>query len=123
MPELKRNFTSMRMNKDLDERLVPAGEYRDALNIEISASESSDVGAIESSKGNSKITASSVLDGYTTPKCIGAVKDSANNKLYWFVTSDNKDAILEFDVDTNIVSPVVVCVKATSDALRFSDSY
>jgi len=123
MPELKRNFTSMRMNKDVDERLVPAGEYRDALNIEISASESSDVGAIESSKGNSKITASSVLDGYTTPKCVGAVKDSANNKLYWFVTSDNKDVILEFDVDTNVVSPVIVCVKATSDALQFSNSY
>ena len=35
MPELKHTFTSGRMNKDLDERLVPNGEYRDALNVEI----------------------------------------------------------------------------------------
>ena len=33
------------MNKDLDERLIPAGEYRDALNIEVSTSEASNVGA------------------------------------------------------------------------------
>ena len=46
MAELKRNFTSSRMNKDLDERLVPNGEYRDALNISISTSESSDEGSV-----------------------------------------------------------------------------
>ena len=52
MPELKRNFLKGRMNKDLDERLVPDGEYRDALNIEVSTTEASDVGAIQTSKGN-----------------------------------------------------------------------
>ena len=46
MPELKRLFTSGKMNKDLDERLVPNGQYRDAQNIQVSTSESSDVGAI-----------------------------------------------------------------------------
>ena len=45
MPELRRNFTSGRMNKDLDERLVPNGEYRDALNISVSTSSSSDKGS------------------------------------------------------------------------------
>ena len=35
MPDLKHNFSRGRMNKDLDERLVPDGEYRDAENIEI----------------------------------------------------------------------------------------
>ena len=30
MMELVHTFTSGRMNKDLDERLVPNGEYRDA---------------------------------------------------------------------------------------------
>jgi len=43
MAELKRNFLKAKMNKDLDERLVPNGEYRDALNIQISSSESSQV--------------------------------------------------------------------------------
>ena len=41
MPELKRSFQSGRMNKDLDERLVPNGEYVDAMNIEVSTSEDS----------------------------------------------------------------------------------
>ena len=47
MPELKHNFLKGRMNKDLDERLVPNGEYRDALNIEISTSEDSNTGAVQ----------------------------------------------------------------------------
>jgi hypothetical protein len=45
MPEIKHNFTGGKMNKDLDERLVPNGEYRDAMNIEVLTSEGSDVGA------------------------------------------------------------------------------
>ena len=59
MPELKHNFLKGRMNKDLDERLVPNGEYRDALNIEISTSEDSNTGAVQNAKGNAKVT---VLD-------------------------------------------------------------
>ena len=47
MPELNRSFTKGKMNKDLDERLLPPNEYRDAMNITVSSSESSDVGAIE----------------------------------------------------------------------------
>ena len=43
MPEIKHNFIKGRMNKDLDERLVPNGEYRDALNVEVVNSEGSDV--------------------------------------------------------------------------------
>ena len=42
MPEIKHHFRSGKMNKDLDERLVPNGEYRDAQNIEISTSEGDD---------------------------------------------------------------------------------
>ena len=40
------------MNKDLDERLVPNGEYRNAENIEIATSESSEVGTIQNVVGN-----------------------------------------------------------------------
>ena len=54
MPELKRNFIKGRMNKDLDERLVPNGEYRDALNVEVSTSEEDDVGALQTTMGNIK---------------------------------------------------------------------
>ena len=47
MPEIKHNFTGGKMNKDLDERLVSNGEYRDALNIEVSTSEGSNVGVVQ----------------------------------------------------------------------------
>ena len=40
MAELIHKFTAGRMNKDLDERLVPNGEYRDALNLELASSDS-----------------------------------------------------------------------------------
>ena len=54
MAKLQRNFVRGRMNKDLDERLVPNGEYRDAQNIQVTTSEGSDVGAIENILGNTK---------------------------------------------------------------------
>ena len=47
MPEIKNTFSQAKMNKDLDERLVPNGQYRNAVNVQVSTSEGSDVGAIE----------------------------------------------------------------------------
>ena len=52
MPEMKRNFTKGKMNKDRDERLIPQGEYRDAMNIQVTTSEGSDVGTIQNILGN-----------------------------------------------------------------------
>ena len=45
MAEVKNAFIQSKMNKDLDSRLVPNGEYRNAINAQISRSEGSDVGA------------------------------------------------------------------------------
>jgi hypothetical protein len=56
MPEIKNTFLKSKMNKDLDARLIPNGEYRDAKNVNISRSEGSDVGAIENILGNTVIT-------------------------------------------------------------------
>ena len=112
MAELKRNFTSSRMNKDLDERLVPNGEYRDALNISISTSESSDEGSVESIKGNSRIgiqaqdRSFTQTLGITGQKCIGTVRDEEQNKIYWFISGTNVDAIAEYDENTNSVASV-----------------
>ena len=47
MPEIKNNFLQGKMNKDLDDRLIPNGQYRDASNIQISKSENSDVGTVQ----------------------------------------------------------------------------
>jgi hypothetical protein len=55
MAEFKRNFTAGRMNKDLDERLLPFGEYREALNVQVSTSEESDIGSVQNILGNKKL--------------------------------------------------------------------
>jgi len=53
MPKIKHNFVQGKMNKDLDERLVPNGQYKDALNIQVSTSEDSEIGTIQNILGNS----------------------------------------------------------------------
>ena len=55
MPEIKHTFIGGKMNKDLDERLVPYGEYRDAMNIKVSTSEDSDVGTAQNILGNKQM--------------------------------------------------------------------
>ena len=52
MAEVKNNFIKSRMNKDLDARLVPPGEYRNAVNAQVSRSEGEGVGSLENVLGN-----------------------------------------------------------------------
>ena len=51
-----RNFTGGKMNKELDERLVPDGQYIDALNIRVGSTENDDMGVAENSLGNIPLT-------------------------------------------------------------------
>ena len=106
MPELKRSFRMGKMNKDLDERLIPNGEYRDALNIQVAGSEGSDVGTAQNILGNKLAYSSSI--NISGAKCIGSVRDTANDKIYWFVSGTSVDAILEYDQYTKTVLPVVI---------------
>ena len=55
MAETKNSFIKSKMNKDLDDRLLPSGEYRVAQNVQVSRSQSSDVGALENIFGLSLI--------------------------------------------------------------------
>ena len=131
MAKLQHTFVQGKMNKDLDERLVPNGQYRDAQNIQVSSSEGSDVGAVENILGNTKqnnkpgggtwqTTGSGTTPfGLTNAKCIGTARDSQNEKIYWFLTSDTVDAILEYDQTANIVSPILVDLNGV---LNFSAS-
>ena len=83
MPEIKKQFTGGKMNKDVDERLVPNGEYRDAMNIQVATSEGSDVGTVQNILGNTEVTLpSSLLPGST---CVGSIADEKNDAFYWFV--------------------------------------
>jgi hypothetical protein len=123
MPELIHTFLKGKMNKDLDERLVPNGEYRDALNLEVATSEGSDVGALQTLVGNVQMvnrTLNDITTLHTTwaasglayipadAKCIGTVKDATTEKIYWFITSQSVDAIVEYDQIRDVVFPILV---------------
>ena len=82
MAELKRTFSAGKMNKDLDERIVPPGEYRDARNIEINTSEGSNIGAVQTTLGNTVINSGKVPN---KSHCMGVVTDPANDMVYWLV--------------------------------------
>ena len=116
MPEIKHVFTSGRMNKDLDERAVPNNEYRDALNVQVSTSDGSDVGALQNISGNQQVS----LLTEEGAKTIGSVRDTENNKIYWFVASNAKSLIVEYDEATNLAYPVLVDVH---NILKFSENY
>ena len=106
MPELKRNFVKGRMNLDLDERLVTNGEYREAMNIEVSTSEDSNVGTVQSVLGNGMASANIVPQGGSV---VGSVVDDRANKVYYLVSGENKDIIAEYGASTSSV-PVLVDV-------------
>ena len=84
MPEIKNTFTGGKMNKDLDERLVPNGEYRDAMNIEVSTSDASHVGTIQNLVGNTLIPSNVDTNNY----CVGSIADEKNDSLYWLNAGD-----------------------------------
>ena len=107
MPEVKNAFIKSKMNKDLDARLLPSGEYRNALNVQISKSEGSDVGALENILGNTRLK---TFAGETTNLyCIGHFVDEARNLIYLFFTnntgtsysSSNKNYIFSYNPSTD----------------------
>lgn len=88
MPEIKNNFLQGKMNKDLDDRLLPNGQYRDASNIQISKSENSDVGTVQNIKGNAYEYGSNyALTGLPAGlETIGFYKNDLTREIFWFVT-------------------------------------
>jgi hypothetical protein len=85
---LQTNFIAGKMNKSVDERLVPLGEYVDALNVRLGSTESTEIGAVENSRGNTVLTQLQYLNQPLNPastRCIGAYEDGIKETLYWFV--------------------------------------
>jgi len=120
MPEIKRQFGQGAMNKDLDERLVPNGSYRDALNIQVSSSEASDVGTVQNILGNRKPYGSALANLGTNAECIGVYAHPKTEMIYWFIASDTKSLILEYDQTLNVVKPILV---DTQSILNFSTRF
>ena len=136
MAEFIHTFTAGKMNKDLDVRLVPNGQYRDALNLNLANSDASDVGTLQNVPGNLQLRGKvgtgntwtgSYIDAMTNPVCIGSYRDDINERIYWFIASDPNpstgiriSAIAEYDQTTNVISPILV---DTHDILNFTPNY
>lgn len=109
MAELKRTFSGGAMNKDLDERLLPNGKYRDALNVQVSTSEGADVGALQNILGNKLPYAASIASNLGSfPKVIGSIRRDETECIYWFVVSNDKNLIIEFNQLDSTARPIVV---------------
>ena len=136
MANFTRNFTLGKMNKMVDERLVPNGEYIDALNVRMGSTEAAEIGVIENSKGNEQLT--NILYENTPlssdARCIGAFEDGVNETIYWFIhdknfpnTPTNKlDLIVSFDTKTGIVVYHVISINDGTNVnttLNFDEKY
>ena len=113
MPELKRGFGAAKMNKDADERTIPNGEYREALNIQITTSDESDVGTLQTLLGNTKIefnTAITTLEFSDSAKCVGSIADERKNRIFYYVKESQNftDYIFQYDIKDNQIIPIVV---------------
>ena len=87
MAEIKNSFLKSKMNKDLDDRLIPNGEYRDANNISVGKSEDDDIGALENVKGNTLVPGTNV----GALEVIGYLKDNNSETIYLFLTNSVSD--------------------------------
>jgi len=114
-------FLNGKMNKDLDERLIPKGEYRDALNIDVSYSEGANVGVMQNILGNTELpvspngSAMNLVGG----KCVGAIKDSEHDKIYWLVAGTNRNGIFEYD-GTNVKA--ILLEEVSDNILQFDET-
>tara|TARA_R110002050_G_scaffold72845_1_gene156865 strand:+ start:23 stop:5116 length:5094 start_codon:yes stop_codon:yes gene_type:complete len=89
------------MNKDLDARIIPAGEYRDALNIQISKSENSKVGNLENILGNASVQSFQTTTGVANLKCIGQLADEVNSVVYLFFTDNETNDYIPTGAGSN----------------------
>ena len=137
MAKFSRNFTAGRMNKVYDQRVVPDGEYIDAMNVRMGSTEKSEIGVIENTKGNTPLTSLSYIDG--TPlsvnaRCIGAIENSFTETIYWFLhdptfpvgATGKLDLIVSFNVSTNILTYHVISINDggnVNTTLNFNPNY
>jgi len=99
MAESRNIFVKSKMNKDLDERLLPQGEYRDGQNISINKSEGPDEGVVENIIGNNIY---SNFGFASNTEIIGTYVDTDKDRIYVFATNfvdSSADNLSNFPVD------------------------
>ena len=125
------------MNKDLDERLVKNGEYRDAMNVQVITTDSSggegQAGTVQNIRGNRKVGESySDNSSILNSTCIASIADEKSDNGYFFFATPLVlpdfawvdapspvtyiDTIVEQDINGN-TTPIVVDQFAIVDRL------
>ena len=103
MPEIKNTFLKGKMNKDLDDRLLPEGEYRDAQNIEVLKPDGENSGVLQNAAGNT--IAHTALGLSTDIDVIGTYFDEKNKRIYWFVTDNNDLTATDWYINAALTAP------------------
>ena len=104
MPEIKNTFLKGKMNKSLDDRLLPEGEYRDAVNVQITKSDTSDVGTAHNVKGNTAVGSIGLGSDY---EVVGSFFDNQYNRIFYFLTNNTAHKIYVYNVNTETSSLLV----------------
>ena len=96
MNKSKNTFLKSKMNKDVDARILPNNEYRNAVNVQVNKSEGSNVGSLENVLGNAK--AADVGAHLQAPDvvCIGTLEDESTGITYLFFTNYTDPKPLQF---------------------------
>ena len=119
--KITNTFVGGKMNMDIDQRLLPKGQYFKAMNIEVINPESNgtggddygDSGVLRNSLGNLRpvsganvsLNVTNISGGaLVAPRCIGACINPQSNSIYWLITSTYEDLIVEY-LDTPNVIP------------------
>ena len=136
MPKFTRNFTAGKMNKTFDERVVPNGEYIDAMNIRMGSTENSEFGVIENTKGNISLTTLRFENTLLSvdARCIGAYEDGSIETIYWFVhdpsfplgATGKLDLIVSFNTNTLSLTYHVITIDnggGVDTTLNFNPQY
>ena len=127
MAQFKNVFIKSKMNKDLDDRLLPSGEYRNAVNIQVSKSESEDVGALENVLGNELIINFEDITGSDSVICIGYLVSEVNSSVFFFLTdntlSSNEPGVYVPGAENFIVKSVISAGTATTNKILVEGAF
>ena len=133
MAQARNTFIKSKLNKDLDARLMPQGEYRDAVNIQVNKSEGDSVGSLENVLGNYPVLNIATMPGLAAGlECIGQQIDESNGYVYLFLTDnfqslsfdkEAKNYIIQFDTNNSNEGAAATKILVEGAFLNFSTDY
>jgi len=103
MAKATNSFVTGKMNKDRDDRLLQANEYRNAMNAQVSRSEGANVGALENVLGNSLISDFRTLTTIADIVSIGYCSDEINNRVFVFLTNNTSSNLSYSPAQKNFI--------------------